>query len=369
MGCHFLLQGIVLTQELNLGLLHCRQILYRLSYEESPLEWVVTPFFRPSFLYDYKWPILLLLFVVQSLSCVWLFATPWTAARQASMSFTVSWNSLKLTSMSRWCHPTISFSAACFSLCLQSFPASGSFPMSWLFVSDGQNTGASALASVLPMNIQGWFPLGWTGWVSLQPKGLKSLLQHHNLQASVLQHSAFFMVQLSHPYMTIHSFDCMDLCKVISLLFNTQSTFVVAFLPKSKCILISGLLSLSTVILDPKKIVCHHFHCFPTYLPWSDGTWCHVPLVFWVLSFKPAYSLTSFTLIKKFFSFSSLKMFFSSICVSEVVNVSLLIPACDSLRLAFQMIYSAYKLNKQGDNIQPCHTPFPILSQSFHLRS
>ena len=101
---------------------------------------------------------------------------------------------------SRWCYPTISSSVVPFSSCLQSFPASGSFQMSQLFALGGQSNGA--LASVLPMNIQDWFPLGWTGWISLQSKGLKSLLQHHCSKASILQHSAFFTAQLSQPYMT-----------------------------------------------------------------------------------------------------------------------------------------------------------------------
>ena len=85
-----------------------------------------------------------------------------------------------------WCHPTISSSIVPFSSCLWSFPASGSFPMSWLFTSGGQSIGASASASVLPMNIQGWFPLGLTGWISLQSKGLSRVLQHHSLKASFL---------------------------------------------------------------------------------------------------------------------------------------------------------------------------------------
>ena len=85
----------------------------------------------------------------------------------------------------------------------QSFPASASLPMSQLFTSYGQSIGASASASVLPMNIQDWFPLGLTGLISSLSKGLsKSLLQHHNLKASILRCSAFFMIQLSYPYMT-----------------------------------------------------------------------------------------------------------------------------------------------------------------------
>ena len=108
-----------------------------------------------------------------------------------------------LCPLSRWCHPTISSSVIPFSSRLQSFLASGSFPVSQFFTSGGQSTGVSASASVLPMNIQDWFPLGLTGWISLQSRGLlKSLLQYHSLKASILQHSAFFIVQLSHPYMT-----------------------------------------------------------------------------------------------------------------------------------------------------------------------
>ena len=103
--------------------------------------------------------------------------------------------------LSQWCHPTISSSVAPFSSHLQSFPASGAFPMSQLLASGGQSIGVSASISVLPMDIQDLFPLGWTGWSSLQFKGLKNLLQHHSSKASVLRHSAFFIVQLSHPYM------------------------------------------------------------------------------------------------------------------------------------------------------------------------
>ena len=103
---------------------------------------------------------------------------------------------------SRWCHPTISSSVVPFSSCLQSFPASGSFPTSQLFTSGGQNIGASASAPVLPMNIQDWFPLGLTGLVSLQSKRLSRVfLQHHSSKAPVLWHSAFFIVQLSQAYL------------------------------------------------------------------------------------------------------------------------------------------------------------------------
>ena len=112
------------------------------------------------------------LVVVQSLSPVQLFVNWWTAAHQASLSFTISQSCSNSCPLSRWCHPTISSSVIPFSSCLQSFPASRSFQMSQFFTSDGQSIGASALASVLPMNIQDWFPLGLTGLISLQSKGL-----------------------------------------------------------------------------------------------------------------------------------------------------------------------------------------------------
>ena len=102
---------------------------------------------------------------------------------------------------SRWCHPTFSSSVIPFSSCLQSFPASGYFQMSQLFASGGQSIGVSA--SVLPMSIQEWFPLRWTSWISLQSKGLSSVvLQHYSSKASNLWCSALFIVQLSHPYTT-----------------------------------------------------------------------------------------------------------------------------------------------------------------------
>ena len=127
-----------------------------------------------------------------------------------------------------WFHPTISSSVVLFSSCLQSFPASGSFPVSQFFASGGQSVGVSASASILPMNMQNWFPLGWTGLNSLKFKGLsrvfsntiKSLLQHHSSKASILRLSAFFTVRLSHPYMTTGKTIALTrwslVCKVVS---------------------------------------------------------------------------------------------------------------------------------------------------------
>ena len=115
---------------------------------------------------------------VQSLSHVWLFVTPWTAG-QASLSITDSWRSCPL---SQWCPPTISSSVIPFSSHLQSFLASGSFQMSQFFASGGQSTGVSASTSVLPVNIQDWFPLGRTGWISLQSKGLSRVFPNTTVQ-------------------------------------------------------------------------------------------------------------------------------------------------------------------------------------------
>ena len=124
-----------------------------------------------------------------------------------------------------------------FPSCPQSFPASGSFPMSQLFAPEGQSIGVSAAPSVLPMNIQDWFPLGWLDLLAVQGT-LKSLLQHHSSKASVLRHSAFFVVQLSHPYMTTGKTIALTwqifVSKVMSLLFNMLPRLVITFLPTSK---------------------------------------------------------------------------------------------------------------------------------------
>ena len=131
------------------------------------------------------------------------FLTPWTTAHQASLSITNSWSPPKPMSVESVKPSNISSSVVPFSSCLQSFPTSGSFQMSQLFASGGQSIGVSASTSVLPMNTQDWSPLGWTGWISLQSKGLSRVFsQHHSSKASILLHSALFIVQLSHPYMT-----------------------------------------------------------------------------------------------------------------------------------------------------------------------
>ena len=127
---------------------------------------------------------------VQSLSCVRLFATPWTAACQASLSITNSGVHPNSCPLSRWCHPTMSSSVVPFSSCPQSFPASGSFSNE--STSGDQSIGVSASTSVLPMNTQDWSPLGWTGWISLQSKGLSRVFSN-----TTLQKHQFFGTQLS----------------------------------------------------------------------------------------------------------------------------------------------------------------------------
>ena len=231
---------------------------------------------------------------------VQLFATPWTAALWLpcpSVSPVVCSSSCP---SSWWRHPAILSCVIPFSSCPHSFPASGSFPMSQIFASDGQ--GIEASASILWMSIQGWFPLGLTGLTSLLSKGLSRVFSKTSLKASVLQCLPFFMVQISHLYMTTGKTIALNIRnfvgKVMSLLFNMLSRFVIAFLPRSKCFLISWLQTLSIVILELKKIksvtlsifspsVCHE-------VMGPDG----MILDFWMLSFKPAFSLSSFTCIE-----------------------------------------------------------------------
>ena len=130
--------------------------------------------------------------IVQFLSRIQLFTTPSTEAYQASLSFTISWSLLKLMSIVSVMPLTISSSVIPFSSCLQSFPASGSFPMIWLFASGGQSTRPSASASVLPMNIQGWFPLGLISLIAVQSKGLSRVFS-----STAVQKHQFFSTQPS----------------------------------------------------------------------------------------------------------------------------------------------------------------------------
>jgi len=145
--------------------------------------------------------------------------------------------------LSWWCHPTISSSVIPFSSHLQSFLASGSFPMSLFLASGGQNIGFSTSTSVLPMNIQDWFSLGLNGWVSLQSKGLSRVFSN-----TTVQKYQFFGTQISLYSMTTEKKQTnialtrqTFVGKVMSLLLTMLSRLVIAFLPRSKCLLISRL--------------------------------------------------------------------------------------------------------------------------------
>ena len=149
-------------------------------------------------------------------------------------------------------------------------------PISQFFASGGQRIGVSASASVFPMNIQDWFPLQPTGWMSLQSKGLSRVFSNTTGQKHQFFSTVFFLVQLSHPYMTTGKTIALTrgtfFAKIMSLLFNVLSRLAIAFFPRSKHLLISWLQSPSAVILEPpKNKVSQCFHCFPIYLPWSDG--------------------------------------------------------------------------------------------------
>ena len=176
------------------------------------------------------------------------------------------------------------------------------------------------------MNTQDWSPLGWTGWISLQSKGLSRVFYNTTVQkhqffctqlslqsnslASILMHSAFFIVQLSHPYITtgkaIALIRWAFFGKVMSLFFNMLSGLVITFLPRIKCLLISWLQSPSAVILETKKIKSVTVSIVsPSIFHEVMGPDAMI-LVFWMLSFKPTFLLSSFTLIKRLFSSSSL---------------------------------------------------------------
>ena len=153
--------------------------------------------------------------------------------------------------------------------------------------------------------------------------------------------------------------------QVMSLIFNTLSRFVIAFLPRSKCLLTSWLPSPSSDFGAQENEICHCFHFFPIHLPWSDGTGCH-DLSFLNAEFQASFfhfplspslrgSVVSLHFVIRVISSAYLRLL--------ILLPAILIPACDSSSLAFHMIHSAYKLKKQGDNIQPWHTPFLILKQ------
>ena len=250
-------------------------------------------------------------FAVQSLSHVQLFVTPWTVARQASLPFTISQSLLKLMSIESvmpsnhliLCPPLLLLTLIfpCIRVFSKESALHNRWPKYWSFS-----------FSFRPSN-------EYLGLISFRidcldlcavQETLKSLLQHHSSNTSILQRSAFFLVQLSHPYMTTGKTIVLTrwtfVGKVMSLLFNILFRFIIAFLPRSKHLLISWLQSLSAVILEPPKIKS-------VIISIVSPSICHevmgpdaMILVFWMLSFQPVFSLSSFTFIKRLFSFFSL---------------------------------------------------------------
>ena len=301
---------------------------------------------------------------VQLLSHVWLFVTPWTAARQTSLSFTISQSLLKLMSVELvmpsnhliLCHPLLLLPSV--------FPNIRVFsnelalrirwPKYWSFS-----------FSISPSNdYSGLISFRIDGFDLLAVQGtLKSLLQHHSSKASILWHSAYFIVQKSHPYMTTGKTIALTrwtfVGKVMSLLFNMLSRLVITFLPRSKRLLISWLQSPSAVILEPQIIKSDTVS--PSISHEVMGPEAMI-FVFWMLSFKPTFSLSSFTFIKRPFSSSSLsaiRVVSSAYLRLLIFLPAILIPACASSSPAFHMMYSACKLNKQGDNIQETESQVP----------
>ena len=309
---------------------------------------------------------------VQLLSCVQLFATPWIAARQASLSITNSQSLLKLMSIELvmpsshhiLCRPLL--------LLPQIPPGIRVFsnestlrmrrPKYWSFS-----------FSISPSNEHPWLISFWMDWLDLLAvQGtLKSILQHHSSKASIFWHSVFFTVQLSHPYMTTGKTIALTrwtfVGKVMSLFFNMLSRLVITFLPRNKHLLISWLQSPSAMILEPPKIKYVTVSTVSPSISHEVMGPDAMILVFWMLSFKPTFSLSSFTFFKRLFSSSSLSAIrvVSSAYLRLLIFLwAILIPAYASSSPAFLMMYSAYKLNKQGDNIQPWRTPFLIWNQS-----
>ena len=231
--------------------------------------------------------------------------------------------------------------------CLQSLPASGSFAVSWLFTSDDQSTGASASASVLPVNAQGWFLLGLAVLISLQSKGpssvFSSTIWHHQFfsaQPSLWSNSHIHMWLLGKLALTIRTI----VSKFISIHFNMLSRFVIVLLPRSKHLLISCLRSPSAVILEPKKRKSYTISTFPPCI-------CHevmgldaVILVFWVLSlsqlFHSPLSPSSRGSLGHL-HFLPLEWYYLHYLRFLIFLPAILIPVCDLSSLAFHMMCSA----------------------------
>ena len=215
---------------------------------------------------------------VQSLSHVWVFEIPLTAVLQASLSITnyqsppkpMSIESVVPSNHLILCRPLLLLPSIFLSITVFSNVSvlHIRWPKYWRFSFNIRPSNEHLGLIFCRMD--------WLDLLAVQGT-LKSLLQHHSSKASILWCSAFFIVRLSHPYMTTGKTIALTrqtfVGKVMSLLLNMLSKLVITFLPKSKHLLISWLQSPSAVILEPRKKIC--FHCFPIYLPWSDGTRCH----------------------------------------------------------------------------------------------
>ena len=302
------------------------------------------------------------------LSSVRLFATPWTAAHQASLSIINSQSLLKLMPIKSvmpsnhliLCHPLLLLPSIFPSI--RVFSNESVLPIRWpkywsFSLSISPSNEHSGLIS---------FRMDWLDLLAVQGT-VKSLLQHQSSKASIFQHLAFFIVQLWHPYMITGRTIVLTRWTFVGnvLLFNMLSRLLIAFLPRSNRLLISWLQSPSAVILEPKKIkslsvcivspsICHQVMAPDAKI-----------LVFWMLIFKPTFSF-SFTIIKKLFSssLSAIRVVSTAYLSLLIFLLVILIAACASSSPGFLMMYSAYKLNKQGDNMQPWHTPFRIWNQS-----
>ena len=268
-----------------------------------------------------------------------------------------------------WCHQTILSSVATFSSCFlssqQEGPSSESF-----FASGGQSIRASASPTVLPMNIQDWFPLGSNGLISLQSKGLLRVFssttvwkhQFFRVQTSLWSNSHIHTWLLEKAVLTKWTI----LSKVMPLPFNTLSRFVIAYFLRSKRL---NFMATVTICSDFGAQESKNLPLFPLFthlyaMKWWDQ--CH-DIHFCMLSFKLAFLLSSFTFIKRLISSSSssdVRVMSSAYLRLLIFLLAILIPDCTSSSLVFHMMYSAYKLNKGGDGIQPWHSPFIILSQS-----
>ena len=217
---------------------------------------------------------------VQSLSRVWLLATLWIAVLQASLSITISRSSLKLTSIESvmpsshliLCRPLLLLPPIPPSI--RAFSNESTLHMRW------PKYWSFSFSIISSKTSQGWSPSEWTGWISLQSKGLSRVFSN-----TAVQKPQFFSAQPSSQFNShIHTWPLGKTItltkwtlvgKVMSLLLNMLSRLVTTFHPRSKRLLISWLQSPSAMILEPRKIKSDSFPCFPIYFPWSDGTGCH----------------------------------------------------------------------------------------------